>query len=233
MSKRTFDDFDDFAGDYRDIHTQNVKLSGADSFYFAAMKVRLLQDTEKNQSLQVIDIGCGDGSTESFMQQYFPQWKVLGIDVSAESIHVAQQKNIANTTFEIYNGEQIASPNDSADIAFMAGVLHHVAYDLHAGLIAEIFRVLKPGGRFHLFEHNPLNPLTRYLVNTCVFDKDARLLQSGYATRLLSKAGFRIRQKRFIIFFPRKGILSRLIFLERWLQWMPFGGQYYLIAEKM
>ena len=38
MSERSFDDFDEFANNYRNIHTQNVKLSGADSFYFAEMK---------------------------------------------------------------------------------------------------------------------------------------------------------------------------------------------------
>ena len=91
MSERSFDDFDEFAAAYRDIHTQNIKLSGADSFYFAEMKVRLLQDFEKNNSLKALDIGCGDGATELFMQQYFPNWKVYAIDISERSIEEAKK----------------------------------------------------------------------------------------------------------------------------------------------
>ncbi len=233
MSKRTFDNFDAFASNYRTIHSQNVKLSGADSYYFAEMKVKYLQQFENDEPLQVLDIGCGDGTTGFFMQQYFPQWKLCGIDVSEESIKVAQKKNIAQAVFYEYNGTQIQAQNESFDIVFIAGVLHHVNYSLHQLLIKEMARVLKKSGRLYLFEHNPFNPVTKYLVNTCVFDKDARLLKSSYSTQLLKLSGFHISKKQFIIFFPRKGILSKLIFLEKFLQWLPLGGQYAIKAVKL
>jgi hypothetical protein len=84
-----------------------------------------------------------------------------------------------------------------------------------------------------LFEHNPLNPLTKYLVRTCVFDKDAKLLKNSYAIRLLKYNDFKILVKKFIIFFPRKGVLSKVIFLEKYLQWLPLGGQYFIVAKKI
>ena len=145
MSERSFDDFDEFAADYRDIHTQNVKLSGADSFYFAEMKVRLLQNFEKNKSLRVLDIGCGDGATELFMQQYFPNWKVDAIDISERSIEEAKKRNLSNTSFAVYDGKFIPFGSDYFDFIFMAGVLHHVAFNLHDGLIKEISRILISG----------------------------------------------------------------------------------------
>src|ERR1700722_10210289 len=104
MNKRTFDDFDEFAKDYRKIHTKNVKLSGANSFYFARMKIELLQPLEENKEDSILDIGCGDGATELFMQQYFPRWKVNAIDVSAKSIEEAKKRNIDNVLFSEYNG---------------------------------------------------------------------------------------------------------------------------------
>ena len=58
MQERTFDGFDDFAEDYRNIHTENIKISGADSFYFAEMKVKILQKWENDTALNVLDIGC-------------------------------------------------------------------------------------------------------------------------------------------------------------------------------
>lgn len=232
MDKRTFDDFNAFADNYREIHTQNVKISGADSFYFAEMKVRLLRRYEEDLPQQVLDIGCGDGATEFFMQRIFSSWRIAAIDVSEESIRVAREKDLSNTVFSVYDGVHIPAADSSADIVFIAGVFHHVSFQMHASLVKEIVRVLKTGGRLYFFEHNPINPLTRYLVNTCIFDKDARLLKSSYATQLFNNAGLSMIQKKFIIFFPRKGIFSRLIFLEKYLGWLPLGGQYLISAQK-
>lgn len=232
MTQRSFDDFDNFASDYRNIHTENVKISGADSFYFAKMKVELLKQFEKNSPLQLLDLGCGDGVTEVYVHQNFSEWIVSGIDISEKSISVASQRKIPHTLFKTFDGQSIPFKEDSFDVVFIAGVLHHVAFQFHAQIVREIGRVLKKGGRLYLFEHNPLNPLTKYLVNTCVFDKDAKLLKSGYASAILKKNGLTVNKKKFIIFFPRKGILSKFIFLEKYLQWLPLGGQYLIAASK-
>jgi len=232
MNERTFDDFDEFADSYRDIHSANIKLSGADSLYFAEMKVRLLQQFENDESIKVLDIGCGDGATELFMQRYFSNWSVNGVDISEKSIIKAKKRGLSNAIFSVYNGTRVPVQDECFDIVFVAGVLHHVEYKFHSAIVKEIFRILKKGGRLYIFEHNPFNPITRYLVNTCVFDKDARLLKSNYTSRLLLKSGLKIKEKHFIIFFPRKGVFTRLIFLEKYLQWLPLGGQYFLRATK-
>src|SRR6478735_168737 len=98
MGERTFDDFDSYANDYRSIHTENIKLSGADSFYFARMKVELLQAFEPDESCKVLDIGCGDGVTEIFMKKYFPSWQITGIDISEKSIETAIAKKLPNVS---------------------------------------------------------------------------------------------------------------------------------------
>lgn len=229
MPERAFDNFDEYAEDYRSIHSNNVKLSGADSFYFARMKVEMLKSFEANERYQVLDIGCGDGATELFMTELFPRWKISAIDISEKSIEVAKKRNLP-VLFSTFNGIQTSFPDQQFDIIFIAGVLHHVDFALHPNLINEIARLLKKGGRLYLFEHNPLNPVTKHLVNTCVFDKDAKLLNGKYTAKLLKAAGFTIDKKHFIIFFPRKGIFSKLIFLERFFTWLPLGGQYMIRA---
>ena len=232
MQERTFDGFDEYAEDYRSIHTENVKISGADSFYFAEMKVKILQEWEENQALNVLDIGCGDGATEVFIQNYFPAWKVTALDISEKSIAKAIEKNIPNTSFSVYDGLQVPVAPGSFDIVFIAGVLHHVDFSLHHTIAHEISRILKKDGRLYLFEHNPLNPVTKQLVKTCVFDKDAKLLYNNYSRKLFQKAGLKINANPFIIFFPRKGLLAKFIFLEKYLKWLPFGGQYMIRAIK-
>lgn len=232
MSERSFDDFDSYAKDYRTLHTDNIKLSGADSFYFAEMKVKMLHEFENNTSLKILDVGCGDGVTEAFMNKYFSHWQIDAIDISVKSIEEAKKKKIINCDFTLYDGKNIPFSDESFDVVFMAGVLHHVDFSLHSNLIKEVNRVLKQNGRFYLFEHNPFNPVTRHLVNTCVFDKDAKLLKYNYTINLFKRNKFKIKKKNFIIFFPRKGILSKFIFLEKYLQWLPLGGQYFIVSSK-
>jgi len=232
MRERTFDDFDEYAKDYRSIHTKNLKISGADSFYFAEQKVLLLKKYETALDVQMLDLGCGDGTTELYVQKHFPDWHVKGIDVSEESIAVATSKNISNARFQLFNGSRIPYADNNFDIVFIAAVLHHIHFSLHEKIIREAYRVLKPNGRLYLFEHNTLNPFTQYLVKTCDFDKDARLLNYSYSRKLLKNAFFTSIKIKFILFFPRKGVLSKLIPVENLLSWLPLGGQYFLRCKK-
>lgn len=232
MEKRSFDEFDKYAKNYRSIHTDNVKLSGADSFYFAEHKVLIVKQHERGKDLQMLDVGCGDGVTEMFVQKHLPDWDITGIDISEKSIAEAKDKNIPIAHFQLFNGTEIPFASNSFDIVFIASVLHHIDFSLHETIVKEIYRVLKPGGRLYLFEHNPLNPFTRYLVKTCDFDKDARLLNYTYTRKLLKNAGFSSVNIKFILFFPRKGILSKFIAIENALSWLPLGGQYFCICKK-
>ncbi len=226
-------DFDQFAHDYRGTHTRSInRVAGADSYYFAEYKVKVLQEFEVNKNLALLDLGCGDGVTEIFFEKYFPLFEIKGIDVSAKSIEEAKKKQLNNTSFQLYDGHIIPYESESVAIVFVAGVLHHINEKDHQKVVNEIFRVLKPGGRLYLFEHNPLNPLTRYLVNTCEFDEGVKLLYSKECKKLLSNSGFRIKNPIYTIFFPRKRFFNLLIQMEKYLRSIPFGGQYYFRAVK-
>lgn len=231
MKKRTFDDFDSFAKDYRDLHTENVKITGADSNYFANFKVTELQGFESNTPLKVLDLGCGDGVVVGYMEQHFPNWEVTGIDVSAESIEAAKQKEI-KARFSVYNGSNIMEEDETFDIIFIAGVLHHIDYALHGNFLLEVRRVLKTEGRLYIFEHNPYNPFTRYLVNTCVFDEHARLLSAAYLKKEIKRKGFTRCVINYVLFFPRNKLFQYLLPLEKFLKRFPIGGQYYLRTVK-
>jgi len=226
-------DFDQFAKDYRSTHTQSIKLvAGADSYHFAEHKVKELAQFEDNVPLQLLDLGCGDGATEIYMSSVFPSFSVTGIDLSNESIVIAKEKNIPNCSFLWFDGENIPFADNSFDIVFMAGVLHHVPVTQRQKLVDEVARVLQPGGRFYVFEHNPYNPLTRYLVRTCVFDEGVHLLKANESQTLLKKANLKILNKRYVIFFPRGRFFKWLHKTERMLANFPLGGQYYFRAVK-
>jgi hypothetical protein len=85
-------------------------------------------------------------------------------------------------------------------------------------------RVVRPGGLVMVFEHNPLNPLTRRAVSTCAFDDDAVLLPQHRTRALMLGAGLENVQSRAILSIPSLGRISRQVDLG--LGRLSLGAQY-------
>lgn len=231
--EREFDNFDEHAVGYRKTHDKVVEMSGADSDYFSEYKiVELLKFEDSAQPSTVLDFGCGDGNSSVFIRKHFPNANVFGTDVSEASVKIAQEKKITNALFKAYDGSKLPFEDDHFDVVFTSMVFHHIEHKLHEGILAEIKRVLKKGGRFYNFEHNPNNPLTRKVVRECEFDEDAVLLKPSYAKFVTSKSGLRLQNLNYTLFFPRHKIFKPFIGLEKMLTWCPIGAQYYIRAIK-
>lgn len=233
MSQKGFDNFDEFAKDYRQIHNENIKLSGADSDYFSEYKVIEIKNREKaNRVDRVLDLGCGDGNSCRFFRNHLPNAALYGIDVSEDSVEQARKREIPNAFFSGYDGTHIPYEDKFFDVVLIATVMHHIRFEYHEALMQEVFRVTKPGGHLYIFEHNPWNPVTRHMVNTCPFDKDAILLSPTYCKKLVKSAGFNPVKNHYTLFFPRSGAFKPFLGLEPALSWAPIGGQYYTFGVK-
>ncbi|WP_171651171.1 class I SAM-dependent methyltransferase [Paenibacillus foliorum] len=234
MSKRTFDNFDEFAKDYRQIHNENIKVSGVDSDFFSEYKIIEIKNNELNNKkvTKILDLGCGDGNGTRFFRNHFPKAEIYGVDVSKDSIEVAKSRNIRNSKFVSYDGSVLPFEGETFDIILIACVMHHIDINYHKSVINEALRVLKKNSNLYIFEHNPYNPVTRKVVSDCVFDEDAVLLNPQYTKRLVKNVGFKTAKTKFTIFFPRKGLFRKVIFLEKYLAKVPLGGQYYVAATK-
>ena len=108
--------------------------------------------------------------------------------------------------YEVFDGTHLPFADRSFDAAFAINVFHHVPVAQRPALVADVRRVLRPGGLFAIFEHNPLNPVTRRIVNTCEFDKDAVLLKRRDSETLLEGAGFSDISTRYIFSVPAAGL---------------------------
>ena len=94
MEARKYDDFDVHADDYRNVHSRNIRITGADSFYYAKHKADQIARFEKNGKLKLLDLGCGDGTLVHYLEKIFPDFSMTGVDVSQLSIEKARQKRI-------------------------------------------------------------------------------------------------------------------------------------------
>ena len=220
-------DFDDFAHDYKEIIDKQISFFQIGSDYFAKYKVsvvkRLLQHKPKN----ILEFGCGIGGNIKYLLKTFPFAAVTGCDLSQKSLSVAAQDN---PDAEFCMLPKIATPDSTKfDLIFVANVFHHISPQERGDTIDLLKHLTTPDGEIFLFEHNPYNPVTRHLVNTCPFDADAKLLKPKEIISLLERAGFSIIRRDFILFFPSALRLLRPI--ERHLSFIPLGGQYVVQAQ--
>ncbi len=137
---------------------------------------------------------------------------------------------IPGARFHRYDGRRLPFAAGSFDVAFCVCVLHHVAHAERPDFVRELGRVVRPGGLAAVFEHNPLNPLTRLAVDRCEFDDGVRLVGRRATARLMSDAGLRPVECRYIVLAPFGGRGTER--LERALAPVPLGAQYYVAAER-
>lgn len=229
------DEFDKYSKNYRSVHDNNIKISGANSDYFSEYKVKIISDLENiniPNDIKILDLGCGDGNSLKYFRDYFPNALLYGLDISSASIDEAIKKNILNTIISTYNGVNIPYDFNSFDIVFLSGVIHHVPTNFRENLLAEIYRVLKTTGRLYIFEHNPFNPVTRKIVHECIFDENANLISASNLKSLLVKNGFKYNLIKYTVFFPKHKIFKLFNFIEEKITWIPLGGQYYIKSNK-
>ena len=222
--------FNGYAKSYDEDLQKALKISGEDKNYFALGRMRWLAGWTSHAGLHpqtVLDFGCGTGSATPFIHQFLRPGSTLGADVSSESLRIAQDTfGGADTKFEI-----IDQPHRGAfDLAFCNGVFHHITPGERHTSLEYIFHSLRPGGMFALFENNPWNPATRYVMSRCAFDHDAITLPPPETRQRMKDAGFQIQTTRYLFIFP--AVLRLLRFLERPLEHLPFGTQYVVVGRK-
>jgi ubiquinone/menaquinone biosynthesis C-methylase UbiE len=226
-------EFDKFADEYRALHAASIRLSGENPEYFAEYKVADIAAELARANVtprRALDFGAGVGYSVPFFARHVPAARVTCLDVSRKSLDVGQTRHGSAAEFTHFDGRTIPYEDGTFDVALASCVFHHIPHDEHVALLAEIRRVLQPRGQLFVFEHNPLNPLTRHAVNTCEFDEHAQLVLAPTMRRRVRDAGFATANIRYRIFFPHA--LRRLRPLEASMTWLPLGAQYYVVARK-
>jgi len=95
----------------------------------------------------VLEVGCGRGGGAAFLHRHGKPAAMTGIDFSAQAIALCKERyNRPGLTFLTGDAEKLPFPDASFDIVVNVESSH--CYGSMPAFLAEVRRVLKPGGRF-------------------------------------------------------------------------------------
>ena len=221
--------FDAHAHNYETLLNQGLSVSGESRDFFLHGRVEWLKQRLEqldHRARRVLDYGCGTGAGVPVLRRELGASAVVGLDTSSEEIAVAKRDH-ADCEFRI---AEHFTPAADFDVVYCNGVFHHIPPAERAGVVARIRDSLRPGGLFALWENNPWNPGTRWVMSRIAFDRDAVTLSGPETCRLLRAGGFEIVRLDFLFVFPR--LLRPLRRIEPYLTSLPIGAQYLALGRK-
>lgn len=225
--------FDDVAHDYDATVQKAIGASGESVQFFAELKVQLMSRVLGNeQPATILDFGCGIGNTTRAIAARFPRSRVIGFDVSSESVAIARRVSFSESSRIAYFSAaepRLPIADRSMAAAFTSCVFHHIEERNREHWARELRRVLEPRAPLFLFEHNPYNPLTVRVVRRVPFDAGVVLLKPSEATHLMQRVGFTTETPWFYFFLP--AFLRAFRGIEPALKRLPLGAQYFVIGR--
>jgi ubiquinone/menaquinone biosynthesis C-methylase UbiE len=145
-------------------HTESPKPPGAGkSSYDLIDPDALWAELHLPQGITFLDLGCGQGNYALAAAELIgPTGVVYGVDLWEEGIATlrerAAREGRTNLKALAAPAGQIPVESLSVDVAFMATVLHDLAEaGTAAGGLAELARVLKPGGLLAIVEFDKID----------------------------------------------------------------------------
>ncbi len=119
----------------------------------------------ESKGLRVLEIGCGNGADGAMFALNGANY--TGVDLTETAIEATRRHFDAlglHGTFQTENAEALSFKDESFDLVYSYGVLHHTPHPSRT--FAEVYRVLKPGGRafLMLYHKHSFNHYARILA---------------------------------------------------------------------
>ena len=134
-----------------------------------AFRQHVIGLAELRGSEEILDAGCGTGLTMLRIAEQYRGCRVYGIDLSIKMIEVAQNEATARgLDVDLRTGSitDLPYPDSAFDVVLTNIMFHHLDLLEKRQAVAEIARVLRPGGCYVSAEFGPRarNPVERHLA---------------------------------------------------------------------
>jgi ubiquinone/menaquinone biosynthesis C-methylase UbiE len=115
--------------------------------------IQRIRDTAGERSIRILDVGCGTGVFASKIRASIPRAEVCGVDLVSGMLSKGERR------WKLHQGhvlpvqgdsERLPFASESFDIVTCANSFHH--YPRQDRAVAEMRRVLKPGGRLMIID---------------------------------------------------------------------------------
>ncbi|OUL28032.1 methyltransferase type 11 [Nostoc sp. T09] len=152
-----------------------------------------LIDAIKVQPRRILDLGCGTGSTTLMLKQAFPQAEVIGLDLSAYMLVMAEHK-ATSAGLEILwrhgNAEKIAFPDAAFDLVTASLLFREIPTAVSQAIIQESFRLLVAGGQVLILDSNQKALRQLEWLNDVIEEPYLREYAALNLNESMGKAGF-------------------------------------------
>lgn len=152
------------------------------------------------ESVDILDVGCGTGTLLTDLARSGAT-SLAGVDLAPKILDVAREKLSSAGAKADLRAADIEEPlpwaSESFDVATLTGALHHF-YRPHDAL-AEIYRVIRPGGRLLVVDPcfpTPLRHLFNLYLHVLPHDGDYHFYSATQAGRLLAAEQFECSEPR-------------------------------------
>jgi ubiquinone/menaquinone biosynthesis C-methylase UbiE len=114
----------------------------------------LVEQADLGDGLRVLEIGCGTGNVTVRANRAAPGADIVGTDPDPLALARSERKakGLSGIRFERAYAQQLPFQDGEFDRALSSMMLHHLDEDVKAGALAEAYRVLRPGGQFHIVD---------------------------------------------------------------------------------
>ena len=117
-------------------------------------KARLLDQLGPGAGQRILDLACGTGTLARAIAEREPEAEVVGVDGDAEMLARARAK-APNVHFDEAMAQELPYDDASFDAVVTSLFLHHLTRDSKLAALAEVARVLRPGGELHVADWGP------------------------------------------------------------------------------
>jgi ubiquinone/menaquinone biosynthesis C-methylase UbiE len=161
--------------------------------------IRRIREVAGDRPLKMLDVGCGTGLFASRVRAASPMVEVWGVDLVSEMLAKGQPR------WKFHQGHVVPVQGDSERLPFASGAFdivtcansfHH--YPRQDRAIAEMRRVLRPGGRLMVIDGYRDGPWGWFIYDVCVaaVEGDVHHASKRRFRELMTQAGLQAIAQR-------------------------------------